>query len=250
MILGIMQPYFFPFLGHFDLIRRADRWVVFDLVQYIRHGWINRNRILHPTDGWQYVIVPVRRHARATLIRDVEIDDGADWRNKILGQLRHYRRRAPHFEATLALVARCLEIRERSISRLNAAILAEVSAHLGIRFRGELLSEMDLPLPPIQDPGDWALEIASRLGARTYVNPAGGAALFDPARFAERGIGLELRHPPEMPCARRGYASVPGLSIIDVLMWSAPEEVRAFLDARTGPAAPAGAAPCLQGVAS
>ena len=64
MRLGIMQPYFFPYLGYFDLINSTDRWIVFDTVQYIRHGWINRNRILHPNEGWQYIIVPIMKAKR------------------------------------------------------------------------------------------------------------------------------------------------------------------------------------------
>lgn len=237
MILGIMQPYFFPYLGYFDLINYADRWIVFDAVQYIRHGWINRNRILHPKEGWQYITVPLRKHSREALIKDVEINDDIAWREKIVGQLQHYKKRAPHFRETLALVEDCLGLREPSIARLNAAILAKVCTHLGIDFDCAIFSEMDLALGPIEGPGDWALEIASTMGAEEYVNPPGGEGIFDGTRFAERGIELTIRHMPPMEYSCRGYGFEPGLSIIDVLMWNPPEIVRAFLDAqRTAPA--------------
>ena len=89
MVLGIMQPYFFPYLGYFDLINRCDKWIVFDTPQYIRHGWINRNRILHPQQGWQYIIVPVKKHKRDTPINQIEIVPPALWSPRILGQLMH-----------------------------------------------------------------------------------------------------------------------------------------------------------------
>lgn len=51
MRLAIMQPYFFPYLGHFSLIAASDAWIVFDVRQYTPRTWMNRNRILHPTGG-------------------------------------------------------------------------------------------------------------------------------------------------------------------------------------------------------
>ena len=59
MRLGIMQPYFFPYLGHFSLIAAADEWVVFDVTQYTPSSWMNRNRILHPVRGWKWLTVPL-----------------------------------------------------------------------------------------------------------------------------------------------------------------------------------------------
>ena len=79
MKVGIMQPYFFPYLGYFDLINRVDKWIVFDTPQYIRHGWVNRNRILHPHQGWQYIVVPLKKHDRDTSINQIETADPTEW---------------------------------------------------------------------------------------------------------------------------------------------------------------------------
>ena len=70
-----MQPYFFPYLGYFELIARTDRWVVLDTVQYNRKSWMNRNRILHPNNGWQYINAPVHHAPRGTLIEKVFVQD-------------------------------------------------------------------------------------------------------------------------------------------------------------------------------
>lgn len=232
MVLGIMQPYLFPYLGYFDLINYSDRWIVFDTVQYIRHGWINRNRILHPTEGWQYIIAPLRKHPRETLIQDVLINDDTPWREKIIGQLQHYKKRAPYFRETLRLVDACLGVAETSIVRLNTHTLATITGHLRIPFDCQVFSDMALGLSDIAGPGDWALAIATRLGASEYVNPPGGEAIFESQRFTDRGIQLTIRNIPPMEYACPGYTFSPNLSVLDALMWNPPEAVRAYLDAQ------------------
>ncbi|MBI4996375.1 MAG: WbqC family protein [Rhodocyclales bacterium] len=229
MRLGMMQPYFFPFLGHFDLIRSTDRWIVFDTPQYIRHGWINRNRILHPDQGWQWILVPLRKHSHTAAINDVEINEDLPWRRTILGQLTHYRRRAPYYDTVVQFVQDCLSTPETSLARLNARILERACRLLGVPFSYQLFSEMNLAIDPVAGPGDWALRVAAALGADEYVNPPGGEPLFDRAAFAAAGIALTIRQPPCMEYRCRGYGFEPHLSIIDVLMWNRPEEISEFL---------------------
>lgn len=235
MIVGIMQPYFFPYLGHFDLIHYATRWIVFDTAQYIRHGWVNRNRILHPKEGWQYVIVPLRKHEREIAICDVAVSNEGGWQQRILGQLMHYRKHAPHFRSVYDLVDECLSVPERSLSRFNIRILSRICKLLDIRFEFSYFSELALNLGPVNKPGDWALEIVKSLGASEYVNPPGGAHLFDREDFDKHGIKLTIRQPEPFFYTCRGYTFVPNLSIIDVLMWNDPSSIRQYLDSRSSP---------------
>lgn len=230
MILGIMQPYFFPYMGYFDLINYSDRWVVFDTVQYIRHGWVNRNCILHPKEGWQYITVPVKKYSQDTVIKDIELTLDSKWRQRILGQIQHYRKNAPYFCETYQLVEECLAVEKFSLSRLSVGILEKICLHLGIPFDYEYFSEMELKLEPVDGPGDWALRISEAMGAKEYVNPPGGLALFDSSKFAALGIKLTIRNLPPMEYTCRGYEFVPGLSIIDVLMWNPAEKVKDYLD--------------------
>ncbi|HPS01938.1 MAG TPA: WbqC family protein [Candidatus Sumerlaeota bacterium] len=230
MILGIMQPYFFPYLGYFDLINYSDQWIVFDTPQFIRHGWINRNRILHPNQGWQYVMVPLGKHSQKAAICEVLISSSCDWRERIAGQLQHYRGHAPFFSQTMGLLEECFRIETDSISRLDIHILSTVCRFLGIHFQPQLFSEMNLPLGPIQSPGDWALRISSALGASEYVNPPGGEVLFDHHQFQEMGIRLAIRRFPTFVYPCRGYSFEPNLSILDVLMWNQAGDVKTFLD--------------------
>jgi hypothetical protein len=224
-----MQPYFFPYLGYFDLINYSDRWIVFDTVQYIRHGWINRNRILHPVDGWSYIIVPVIA-SRETVIRDVRIVEDAKWKKRILGQLQHYKKRAPYYYDIIKMVEEILSFDTDRISKLNVFALQKLCSYLKIQFNYTFFSDMDLDVGVIQHPGDWALQIAIATSAKEYVNPPGGETLFDREEFEKSQITLTIRTQPLMQYECPGYQFIPGLSILDVLMWNSPDKVKQYLD--------------------
>jgi len=227
-----MQPYFFPHLGYFDLVRRADQWVVFDTPQYSRHGWVARNRILHPVSGWQYVVVPVRKHPLDTAIRDIRINEDTDWRGRITGQLQHYRKTAPFFALVTELVEACLATETGSLAKLNVACLRGTCEYLGLKFEPRLFSAMELDIAPVDGPGDWALRISEALGAEEYVNPPGGRDLFDPAAFEAAGIRLTICDKAAMEYDCPGYDYESSLSVIDVMMWNSPAAIRAYLESQ------------------
>jgi len=229
MKLGIMQPYFFPYLGYFDLINYTDKWIVFDDVQYIRHGWINRNRILHPSDDWSYIIVPVR-YTRGMHIREVTIAEDGKWKKRIVGQLQHYKRKAPYYGGVMDLMEDCLALEDHRISHFNVFALRKVCAYLGIYFDFAIFSEMNLNLENIDGPGDWALRISQVVGANEYANPPGGEALFNKESFSASNIKLTIRNLPPLIYDCPGYKFIPNLSIVDVLMWNAAETIKNHLD--------------------
>lgn len=234
LTLGIMQPYFFPYLGCYDLINRTGRWIVFDVVKYAPKSWMNRNRILHPAEGWQYISIPVDKHAGEGLIKDVQILDAGAAHDKIRGQIEHYRKgRAPYFSAVAKLVDDCFAgLRSNLLRDLNVRSLIVVCDYLGIAFNHSNLSEMSLTLPEIKHPGQWALEIASALGADAYLNPPGGRDIFLPHEWEERGIQLGFTDMVSFNYPTGHYQFIEHLSIIDVLMWNSPEAVKTYLDSR------------------
>ena len=233
MKLGSMQPYFFPYIGYFDLINYTDNWIVFDSAQYTRHGWINRNRIHHPNSGWQYLIVPLKKHGRDIPINKVIIDNTKDWKNKILGQLQHNKKKAPFFKSTMDFVEECFSVEENSISKLNIYSLERICNILDIDFNYSLFSQTNLGLGPIEEPDDWALRMAEALGAAEYANPSGGRSFFKEKKFMEMGIKLTFRQIPPLKYICEGYEFIPDLSIIDVLMWNSPEKIKQYLDDHT-----------------
>jgi hypothetical protein len=232
MRLALMQPYFFPYLGYFDLINRVDRWVFFDSAQYMRGGWVNRNRILHPTQGWQYVTVPLIKHSFEAPIAAVQTTDPAVWGPKILGQLMHYKKRAPHYRATMDLVENCVSGPETNLSRRNAQIAGQVCAYLGIPQTLDTLSELALDLGPVEKPGNRPLRLCQAVGATEYLNPPGGAHLYDEAEYARGGVRLMIQEPFEFTYPCQGYNFEPSLSVIDAMMWVSPEGIKEHLDKR------------------
>lgn len=221
-----MQPYFFPYLGHFSLIEAVDEWIVFDITQYTPKTWMNRNRILHPKEGWQYVTVPLSNSSISIKTHEAKVLNIAESKVNIIGKLSHYKKRAPYFEPVISLVNEVFDsAKDDSLVDLNVRGLSAVCRYLNIPFNFRICSELNLPLPEKLGAGEWALEICSLLGATRYVNPASGQSIFDPAEFARRGISLQFAQPREFFYKPGPYQYEPHLSILDVLMWTDPAAV-------------------------
>lgn len=227
MRIGIMQPYFFPYPGHFALIHAVDEWVVFDITQYTPKRWMNRNRILHPAQGWQYVTVPLANSSISIRTSEARLLDTRAAKDSILGKLAHYKKTAPHYRAVTDMVAQVFDaVPDDKLVTLNVAALRAVCDYLGIAFSYRIASEMDIAYPPEMGAGDWAPYIAGQCGAEEYLNPESGRALFDAEVFRRQGVTPlfctfgELRYPV------RGYAYEPHLSILDAMMWNTPEAIK------------------------
>ena len=222
-----MQPYFLPYLGYFSLIAATDRFVPFDAVQYIRRGWVNRNRILKPDrDDAQYIRVPVAKHDRETPIRDIRIASDPAWKSSIVRQLEHYRRSARHFDETMRIMEECLSWESDSLAELNVHCLRVVCRSLQIPFNFVPYDEIVSQVKPAKKPGDWALHISQALQATTYINAPGGRGLFDPQAFDAAGIELLFLQNSLSEYPQRNQQHIAGLSIVDVLMFCGIENTR------------------------
>lgn len=231
--IGIMQPYFFPYLGYFSLIKHTDEFILFDSVQFIRHGWIERNRILKPNEGWQYIAVPLQKHNLSTIIQDIKINNNEDWRTKIFAQLEHYKKKSPFYNETIDVVKKALSLPPTSITELNFQILQTVCEYLDIPFNCQIFSKMDLQIEPALDADEWALNICKALGyIDEYWNPPGGMEFFDRSKYEQAGIKLVFQKPIlEFYSQRRGPENFEnGLSIIDIMMFNSPEKINEMLD--------------------
>lgn len=233
MRLGIMQPYFFPYLGHFELIYKTDRWLVFDIVEFRRKTWMTRNRILHPTEGWQYVGLSVNKFSLGTLIKDIVVQEPEAARAKIVGQLNHYRLKAPNFKLVTDLVNEVFsEFTSGYLVDLNVKSLEKTCEILDIPFNYSKCSEMNMELGDIEHAGQWALRICQALGADSYLNPPGGKEIFKQHEWDEAGIKLDFTDNLEFQYATKPYGFVENLSILDVLMWNNPSDVVQAIAAR------------------
>jgi hypothetical protein len=229
MKMAIMQPYFFPYIGYFQLIASVDRFILCDDVQYIRHGWINRNRILSSGTQFQYIILPVARHGSSVPIRMVRIAGLDGWQTTILRQLEIYRKKAPYYDAVIQLLQGCLFNQEKDICSYNGHCIQVVCDYIGIPFRLEISSRLQLDYSNVKQTDDWAITICRQLDACAYYNPPGGMGFYNRERFSDNRINLHFVNPRLREYPQLNGTFMPALSVIDVMMFNHPEEIRLML---------------------
>jgi hypothetical protein len=230
MKLAAMQPYYFPYLGYFGLIKHSDMFIIGDNVQFMKGGWIARNRVLKQDDGWQYIGVPLAKHPMKTMIKDVKICDSEPWQEKIFKQLVHYKRNAPYYEVVIRFLQNTFSYCTESISDLNTHSLAEVCKYIGIPYKGIAFTKMDCSIESADAPDEWALNICKAIGADTYINPPGGIEFYDRKKYTEAGVTLQFLKINLRPYNQGRESFEEGLSIIDVMMFNSPQEIQKMLD--------------------
>ena len=132
MRLAIMQPYFFPYLGYFQLMAAVDKFLLYDHVNYIKKGWIHRNRIREKDREPVYFAVAISPSSSFVKIRDVHLDHTRPWRKKLLAQLFFNYKKAPFFEEVYALIARAIQCEAENLSELNFLTLTAIARYLDI----------------------------------------------------------------------------------------------------------------------
>lgn len=232
MKLAIMQPYFFPYLGYFSLIKHTDQFILLDTVQYIRHGWIDRNRILKQDEGWIYIQVPIiKRRGRETLIKDCIIENSHDWKQKILAQLQPYKKIAPNYFQVIKLIKEIFSIEYKDLVSLNRTALKLVCDFLELEHKILLFSEMNIEIERPGAPDEWALHICKALlDVNEYWNPPGGMSFFDKTKYTSSGIELKFQQVRLLPYDQKRIKFETGLSIIDAMMFNSVNEIHKMLN--------------------
>lgn len=230
MKLAIMQPYFFPYLGYFSLIKQSDQFILFDTPQFIRHGWIERNRVLKANGEPLYIKIPLQKHSRETIIKDVVIKADENWKTKILAQLAPYKKKAPYYWKVIALIKDIFQIETENIIVFNYTVLIKTCSYLGINTPISIWSDMDVVIDEVNAPDEWALNICKALGAKEYINPPGGKSFFDARKYEKENIQLKFLDLELIAYQSLNGIFVPGLSIIDVMMFNSPSSIAKMLD--------------------
>ncbi len=231
MVLGIMQPYFFPYPGYFSLIKATNKWIVFDTPQYENRSWMNRNRIIDPNhENWMYFTVPIKKHELKSPVNSIRIQNCENWKGKIIGQLGYYRKYAPHFNKVIEFLVETLKVDFDNLSELNIHTLKATCAYLGIDFNYEIFSKINLPVEPVQKRDEWGLNICKAMGIKDYINPERGQSFVHREKFLDNNINLRFLKFgfPEYDQKRKDF--IPGLSIIDAMMFNTPKEIIQMLD--------------------
>lgn len=228
MITAIMQPYFFPYIGYFQLMRAADVFVLYDDAQFMKGGWINRNRIL--LNG--------RPHWITLSVKKASIRDAINkrWYRDVRGDGEHICRvlsaqysSAPYYRETVELVAETLAFADSNVARFNANLLRTLARAMGLTCR--IVQSSDLARSAEVGGGQQrVIEICRLAGAHSYLNPVSGALLYDAPTFRHQGISLRFLQPAVAQYEQHGDPFCASLSIIDVLMFNPVERVTQMLD--------------------
>lgn len=227
--LGIMQPYFFPYIGYFSLIQCVDNYIYFDTPQYERRGWMNRNRILNPNGDFTYITVPIVKSSQKTAICDIKIDNSQNWKDHLYSQLNIYKKKAPFYNQAMEFLTSALEHEFNTLSELNIFTTKAVCDYIGIKTKTDIFSKMKLDCEDTHAPDEWALNITKALGYEIYVNAIGGMEFFDKSKYTDAGIDLLFLKPQIQPYVQRIGRFVEGLSIIDVMMFNSKEQIKDML---------------------
>ena len=225
MRLAIMQPYFFPYVGYFQLIAAADVFVVYDNIKYTKKGWINRNRLLR--DGRDVTFsLPLKAASDDADVCERSLAADFD-RGKLINQIREAYRKAPHFAPVFALVEEIVRFDDPNLFNFLRNSIERTCRHLGLgtQLRNSSTVEIDHTLKG----EDKVLALCQAMGAEHYVNAIGGLELYDRERFRAHGVDLKFIKPAAFEYAQFGAPFVPWLSIIDVMMFNAPDTIAARL---------------------
>lgn len=214
MIAAIMQPYFFPYIGYFQLMHAVDIFVFFDDVQYIDRGWVNRNRI-RCNDTAKWLTFPVHKARRELAInqREYMLSDGAAT-HRIEQRLQASYASAPCRSEVGPVISSLLRFNDSNVAMFNANLLETLAQQLGITCRFLVSSQIDKPAN-LKGQAK-VIDLCRRIGASHYVNQVGGVELYDAASFDAAGLRLSFLRTTAKPAMLADGQQY--LSIIDGLM--------------------------------
>ncbi len=231
MKIAIMQPYFFPYIGYFQLIQAADKFIFYDDVNFITKGWINRNRVIISRKV-NYITVPLSDASQNKLIKDVYLANDSTKIKKMLASLRQSYSKAPFFADVFPLVETLLQKTSDKIpvSELAIESVTKVCDYLGINKPFEKSSSNKYSETKGYSKADRLIQICKINNATEYINPIGGTELYQKEYFDAQGVKLFFLKSKEIKYRQFGEEFFPNLSIIDVLMFNSPAQVNDFLN--------------------
>jgi hypothetical protein len=218
VLVAVHQPNFFPWLGYFDKIGRADTFVFLDAVAYPRAGsggmgsWVNRVQIAVQGEA-RWITCPLRRRPLGTPICEVEIDDRQPWRTKLIKTLTANYGRSSQFESTMEILGRLIARPEGNLAEFNMVAIKTIAAHLGLSTRFLRQSE----LPHQGKATELLISLVKVAGGTSYLAGGGASGYQEDELFANNGLELIYqRFTPHSYGAAETF--IPGLSVVDYLM--------------------------------
>jgi hypothetical protein len=225
--IAVMQPYLFPYLGYFQLIAAADVFVLGDDLQYIRSGWVNRNRILHHHEA-KLITFPLKKDRFQLPINQRQLcDNFNEEAERLIKLITYCYIKAPYFSQVMPLIERLIRFPQTNIALYTEHAIREMCAYLHIVT--PIMRGSDLILGKPADKQERIIRIAHTFEATTFINPEGGSVLYDRDHFARNGLLLRFFRMDPVVYRQFRQPFVANLSIIDVLMFNCVEQVQQLL---------------------
>lgn len=228
MLLAIMQPYFFPYIGYFQLIKSVEKFVVYDDIQFTKKGWINRNRIL--VNGMdQYITLPLKKSSDYANINERYLADTFnDEKLKMLRKLSNSYSKAPYYQDIFPLIQKILNYEQDNLFLFLYNSLVAISAYMDIKT--EFIISSTLSINTNLKGQDKVIAICENLKADVYINPIGGMELYSKEVFMEKNMILNFMQSDKIQYQQYKNEFVPWLSIIDVLMFNSKDVVKEYVN--------------------
>lgn len=224
MTVGIMQPYFLPYIGYWQLINAVDKYVIYDDVQFIKGGWINRNNIL--TNGQRQLFNLLLSGASPNkLINEISVQDN---QTKLIRTIELNYKKAPMFQQVFPLFLHIMEHSDKNLAKFIGNSIVEISKYLSVET--EFIYSSTLDKDNTLRAQDKVLGICKLLNANDYLNAIGGTDLYSKEIFLNNGIQLSFLESKNVQYKQFNNEFVPYLSILDVLMFNDMSKINDFLN--------------------
>lgn len=226
MKIGIMQPYFFPYIGYWQLLNHVDKYIIYDDVNFIKGGWINRNRILL-NNNIHYINVPMIGASSNKLINEIAVDNNIILRNKMIKTIEHAYSTSQEFSSVMPLIQDIFLYQADNLGEYLFYSILQVADYLNIKT--EIILSSSLHKNNEIRGQEKVISICKLMGATEYINAIGGQHLYDFSAFEFNGIQLKFLKSNSIQYDQGKKAFVENLSIIDILMHNSKEEVTDML---------------------
>lgn len=231
MKLAIMQPYFMPYIGYFQLINSVDEFIIYDNIQYTKKGWINRNRILVNGKD-QLITLPIKKDSDYLDVVKRELSESWEKdKNKMLNVIKSSYNKSPYFQETFDLISKCLNNPESNLFKFIYDSITLINEYLDIKTNIVISSSVNADHTLKSQ--DKVLSLCKTQNANVYINSIGGVELYDKEIFKQNGIELNFIKSNPIQYKQFNNEFIPWLSIIDVLMFNSKEEIKKYLNEYT-----------------
>lgn len=221
MKLGIMQPYFLPYIGYFQLLNAVDKYVIYDNIQFTKKGWINRNRILQ--NGKDTLItIPVEKDSDYLNICQRSVSSGFD-RKRLLNQIKESYRKAPYFNEIMPLIEEIVNYNDNNLFNYIYHSIVKICGYL--RIDTEFIISSTIDIDHSLKGQEKVIAICKTFEATEYYNAIGGQELYSTIDFEKENIKLNFVSSNLIEYKQFANEFVPWLSILDVIMFNSVEEI-------------------------